>query len=183
MTSVALALVVGIFALTLLRGDRFMLSWASFGCGLLGGFVSIQQRLKRLTDEELELLSSSWFQIVLIPIYWGRVRAGVVRRVPEQDGRRKPLPSLLKPAFFAAISNDRRRPEFLFPHLSNHRRGSREAPVLVICRRIFRALCAPDTARVRGEGGLRNAINSAGSAANNPDGAIVCGFRRPVLSA
>jgi hypothetical protein len=71
MTSVALALVVGIFALTLLRGDRFMLSWASFGCGLLGGFVSIQQRLKRLTDEELELLASSWFQIVLIPIYGG----------------------------------------------------------------------------------------------------------------
>jgi hypothetical protein len=71
MTTIALVLVAGLFALTLARGDRFMLSWASFGCGLLGGFVSIQQRLKRLTDEELELLSSSWFQIVLIPIYGG----------------------------------------------------------------------------------------------------------------
>lgn len=70
MTTVALLLVAGLFALTL-RGDRFMVSWASFGCGLLGGFVSIQQRLKRLTDQELELLSSSWFQIVLIPIYGG----------------------------------------------------------------------------------------------------------------
>jgi len=48
-----------------------MVSWVCFGCGLLGGFVSIQQRLKKLGDEELELLSTSWFQILLIPIYGG----------------------------------------------------------------------------------------------------------------
>jgi hypothetical protein len=64
-------LLLAVFALTLLRGDRFMVSWACFGCGLLGGFVSIQQRLKKFGDEELELLSRSWFQILLIPIYGG----------------------------------------------------------------------------------------------------------------
>ena len=69
--------VVLVFAFTLLRGDRFMVSWACFGCGLLGGFVSIQQRLKKFGDEELELLSQSWFQILLIPIYGG-IFAGVL---------------------------------------------------------------------------------------------------------
>ncbi len=71
MTAIALFFVVGIFAMTLLRGDRFMTSWACFGCGLLGGFVSIQQRLKKFGDDELDLLSQSWFQILLIPVYGG----------------------------------------------------------------------------------------------------------------
>ena len=71
MTAIALFFVVGIFAKTLLNGDRFMASWACFGCGLLGGFVSIQQRLKRFGDDELDLLSQSWFQVLLIPVYGG----------------------------------------------------------------------------------------------------------------
>ena len=71
MTSCGLLLVVSIFALTLMRGDRLMVSWACFGCGLVGGFVSIQQRLKKVGDEELYLLSKSWFQILLIPVYGG----------------------------------------------------------------------------------------------------------------
>jgi len=54
-----------------------MVSWAAFGCGLLGGFVSIQQRLKKIGDEELDLLSQSWFQILLIPVYGG-IFAGVL---------------------------------------------------------------------------------------------------------
>ena len=69
MTSCALAVVGSLFAVTLLGHERLMVSWVCFGCGLLGGFVSIQQRLKKLADEELELLSKSWFQILLIPIY------------------------------------------------------------------------------------------------------------------
>lgn len=48
-----------------------MVSWACFGCGLVGGFVSIQQRLKNISPEELALLSNSWFQVLLIPIYGG----------------------------------------------------------------------------------------------------------------
>ena len=71
LTSLGLLLVIMIFGLTLIRGDRFMVSWACFGCGLVGGFVSIQQRIKNLGDQELELLSLSWFQIVLIPVYGG----------------------------------------------------------------------------------------------------------------
>ncbi|MBT9609980.1 MAG: hypothetical protein WAP57_01205 [Aquabacterium commune] len=71
MTATALAGVVAVFGLTLFWHQRFMISWVCFGCGLLGGFVSIQQRLKTLGDEELALLSRSWFQILLVPIYGG----------------------------------------------------------------------------------------------------------------
>lgn len=71
MTFFTLVLVVSIFGLTLFFHKRLMMSWVCFGCGLLGGFVSIQQRLKKLGDEELELLATSWFQILLIPIYGG----------------------------------------------------------------------------------------------------------------
>ncbi len=71
MTFIALMLVGAIFGATLFYGEKLMISWLCFGCGLIGGFVSIQQRLKKLGDEELELLARSWFQILLIPIYGG----------------------------------------------------------------------------------------------------------------
>jgi len=71
MTLCGVLIISGLFGLTMLLGQRFMISWACFGCGLVGGFVSIQQRLKKVSDEELDLLSRSWFQILLIPIYGG----------------------------------------------------------------------------------------------------------------
>jgi hypothetical protein len=71
MTVIAVGLVGGVFGITLIAGQRFMVSSACFACGLVGGFVSIQQRLKKVSNEELELLSRSWFQILLIPIYGG----------------------------------------------------------------------------------------------------------------
>ena len=71
LTSLGLLCVVVIFAFTFLHRDRFMVSWACFGCGLVGDFVSIQQRVKTFGDEELDLLSQSWFQILLIPVYGG----------------------------------------------------------------------------------------------------------------
>lgn len=71
MTVFAVGLVGAVFGITLVAGHRFMVSWACFACGLVGGFVSIQQRLKKVSDEELQLLSQSWFQILLIPIYGG----------------------------------------------------------------------------------------------------------------
>ena len=71
MTTCALVIVALIFSASRFFDKPLMVSWVSFGCGLLGGFVSIQQRLKKLADEELELLSQSWFQILLIPIYGG----------------------------------------------------------------------------------------------------------------
>lgn len=71
MTMLAFGFVATIFLITLTTGQRFMVSWACFGCGLVGGFVSIQQRMKNVSDEELDLLSRSWFQILLIPVYGG----------------------------------------------------------------------------------------------------------------
>jgi hypothetical protein len=69
--SALLLMVAGIFGLTLIFHFRFPVSWACFGCGLIGGFVSIQQRLKTIADAELSLLAKSWFQIALIPVYGG----------------------------------------------------------------------------------------------------------------
>lgn len=42
-----------------------------FNLGLLGGFVSIQQRLPKIDETELKNLSDSWFSITLIPINGG----------------------------------------------------------------------------------------------------------------
>ncbi|HWR01254.1 MAG TPA: hypothetical protein VN371_05275 [Chlorobaculum sp.] len=71
MSFCALLMIGSIFGVTLFFGLKLMLSWLCFCCGLTGGFVSIQQRLRKLGDEELELLSKSWFQVLLIPIYGG----------------------------------------------------------------------------------------------------------------
>src|ERR1051325_1690176 len=71
MTFCSLAILAAIFGVTLLFKQRFMVSWACFASGLIGGCVSIQQRTKNIGEEELELLSRSWFQILLIPIYGG----------------------------------------------------------------------------------------------------------------
>ncbi len=71
MTFIGLILISVLFGVTLSYQRQFMISWICFCCGLLGGFVSIQQRVKKLGDEELELLSKSWFQVLLIPVYGG----------------------------------------------------------------------------------------------------------------
>jgi len=71
MTFSSLGILASVFAVTLYLNQKFMVSWACFGTGLVGGFVSIQQRIKNIGDEELELLSRSWFQILLIPVYGG----------------------------------------------------------------------------------------------------------------
>lgn len=71
MTSVAVAVLGAIFALTFFFNQRFMVTWAVPLCGIIGGFVSIQQRLNKVTDEELVLLNASWFQILLVPIFGG----------------------------------------------------------------------------------------------------------------
>ena len=60
-----------LFGITYYFGNRFMMSWFAFQCGLIGGFVSIQQRLKQIEDEELQLLSESWATILVVPIYGG----------------------------------------------------------------------------------------------------------------
>ena len=51
--------------------DRFFVSWLAFQCGIIGGFVSIQQRINKIDDEELSILAESWTSILLIPVFGG----------------------------------------------------------------------------------------------------------------
>ncbi|MEO1490037.1 MAG: hypothetical protein AAFR88_11495 [Pseudomonadota bacterium] len=69
LTGVALLIVVSVFGITFAQEERLMISWLVFLCGILGGFVSIQQRVKTISNEELELLANSWFQMLLIPVF------------------------------------------------------------------------------------------------------------------
>ena len=69
--ALSLALTALVFAITLYANERLMISWLVFECGIIGGFVSIQQRLKQIGTEELELLAESWATILVIPIYGG----------------------------------------------------------------------------------------------------------------
>lgn len=71
MTTVAVFVLGTIFGFTYFFGQRFLVTWAVPLCGIIGGFVSIQQRLNMVSDEELALLNASWFQILLVPIFGG----------------------------------------------------------------------------------------------------------------
>lgn len=71
MTAISMTIMAGLFAVTFFFSGRFMLTWAAFIFGIIGGFVSIQQRVKNVSDEELKLLCGSWFQILLVPIFGG----------------------------------------------------------------------------------------------------------------
>ena len=71
MTVVAVLIFSAVFGVSYLLSQRFMMTWAGFLCGIVGGFVSIQQRIKTVSDEELNLLTKSWFQILLIPVFGG----------------------------------------------------------------------------------------------------------------
>lgn len=71
-TGVLLLVTVGLFLIPLLGpNSRFPVSWFCFGMGLIGGFVSIQQRLRLLSERELRLLAGSWSQAILIPVFGG----------------------------------------------------------------------------------------------------------------
>jgi hypothetical protein len=71
MTAASLVIFSALFAVSFFFSDRFMVTWAVFLCGIIGGFVSIQQRIKTVTDDELSLLTKSWFQILLVPVFGG----------------------------------------------------------------------------------------------------------------
>nr|WP_067296113.1 hypothetical protein [Marinobacterium profundum] len=71
MTLICVMVFGAIFGLSYFFSQRFMMTWAGFLCGIVGGFVSIQQRIKTVSDEELELLTKSWFQILLVPVFGG----------------------------------------------------------------------------------------------------------------
>jgi len=70
-TLLMLGLTVALFLIPLFLQNRFPLSWFCFGVGILGGFVSIQQRLRLLSSVELALLAQSWVHILIIPLFGG----------------------------------------------------------------------------------------------------------------
>ena len=69
-TMATLVLTGGLFVLSFLFG-RFPVSWLCFECGIIGGFVSIQQRLKIVDDQELDYLARSWIAILVVPAFGG----------------------------------------------------------------------------------------------------------------
>lgn len=68
---ISLLITVLLFSISFFGKGRFLVSWLVFQCGIIGGFVSIQQRLKDIDKEELALLAESWTSILLIPVYGG----------------------------------------------------------------------------------------------------------------
>lgn len=64
-------IVVGTFGPTIAFGRRFPVSWFSFGVGVLGGFVSLQQRLNKISDKELFHLRFSWINVLMLPVFGG----------------------------------------------------------------------------------------------------------------
>ena len=44
---------------------------AAFAAGVIGGFVGLQRRLKRMSDGDLELMANSWVYIWLSPLVGG----------------------------------------------------------------------------------------------------------------
>lgn len=72
-TGVSLAIIVVFFFTYFLKQDtsRTFLTLIVFGTGLVGGFVSIQQRIHKVSSSELKHLSESWASVLLIPIYGG----------------------------------------------------------------------------------------------------------------
>ncbi len=68
---ISVLVTAAIFSPTFFFEKRLMISWLAFGCGIIGGFVSIQQRLQKIDPKELALLSESWASILVIPIYSG----------------------------------------------------------------------------------------------------------------
>ena len=70
-TCLSLAIILTFLYFCIATSDRSYLTLLIFATGLVGGFVSIQQRVHKITDLELRHLSESWASILLIPIYGG----------------------------------------------------------------------------------------------------------------
>lgn len=49
----------------------FSTPMACFACGVIGGFVGLQRRLKKMPDDDLQLLVKSWVYIGLSPLVGG----------------------------------------------------------------------------------------------------------------
>ncbi len=70
-SAATLGLTAILFGATILLHLHFFISWFSVQVGIIGGFVSIKQRLGKMTEEELTVLSGSWASTMIVPIYGG----------------------------------------------------------------------------------------------------------------
>lgn len=69
--SVSLFTAGAMFSVPLIFDTRVFFFWLCLLCGIIGGFVSVQQRIKKISDSELRILSGSWFQMLSTPLYGG----------------------------------------------------------------------------------------------------------------
>ncbi len=69
--AVSLGITAILFGITLILRKHFFTSWFCLQCGIIGGFVSIKQRLKDMRNDELTVLSTSWASVLTVPIYGG----------------------------------------------------------------------------------------------------------------
>jgi hypothetical protein len=70
-SGIALGATSLLFAGGLWFGRSVFITVVVFGCGIMGGFVSIQQRLGSIEDDELDILSKSWASVLIIPLFGG----------------------------------------------------------------------------------------------------------------
>lgn len=70
-SGIALGATSLLFAGGMWFGRNVFITAVVFGCGIMGGFVSIQQRLGSIEDDELDVLSKSWASVLIIPLFGG----------------------------------------------------------------------------------------------------------------
>lgn len=63
--------ITGVPVTTATGGDGPPMILVVIGIGALGGFVGLQRRLKKLPDEDLHLLATSWLYALLSPLIGG----------------------------------------------------------------------------------------------------------------
>ena len=68
---ILIVLAGGLYWLSMSPEKQSFLVILVFVAGLLGGFVSIQQRLPAISFEEMKVISESWVSITLIPLNGG----------------------------------------------------------------------------------------------------------------
>lgn len=136
-TLIMLGMTVALFLIPLFLQNRFPLSWFCFGVGIIGGFVSIQQRLKLLSPEELALLARSWVHILVILLFGGIFALVLYLLVlARRHLGGCPVPDL-RDERLSRGANDKRSEAILPADVPRKRPRLRETGVLVVCGRFL----------------------------------------------
>ena len=66
---------LGLFGITfmvpLLSGKFFFISLVCFFAGTIGGALSLQQRVQKIPNSELDTIANSWITLLFVPIFSG----------------------------------------------------------------------------------------------------------------